>query len=181
MEHKVLIDEALMQITLHRLCRQLIENHNDFSRSAIIGLQPRGVFLARRMVEMLMKAGISSILYGSLDITFFRDDFRLHQKPLKANQTNINFLVEDLRVIFIDDVLYTGRSVRAALDAIQSFGRPSEIELLVLIDRRFSRQLPIQADYVGSSVDAIASERVIVEWKEETGQDQVIIIRPQNQ
>ncbi len=170
-----------MQITLQRLCRQLIENHNDFSRSAIIGLQPRGVYLARRMKEMLLKSGISHIPYGSLDITFFRDDFRLHQKPLKANQTKIDFLVEDLNVIFIDDVLYTGRSVRAALDAIHSFGRPSEIELLVLIDRRFSRQLPVQANYVGSSVDAIASERVIVEWKEESGRDQVVIIRTQNQ
>lgn len=181
MEHKILIDQTLMQITLQRLCRQLIENHDDFSRSAIIGLQPRGIYLARRIREMLLYAGISKCPYGSLDITFFRDDFRLHQKPLKANQTNIDFLVEDLRIIFIDDVLFTGRSVRAALDAIQSFGRPSEIELLVLIDRRFSRQLPVQADYVGRSVDAIASERVIVEWKEETGCDQVVITRQQSQ
>lgn len=177
MERKVLLDPIHMQITLQRLCRQLIENHGDFSRSVIIGLQPRGIFLARRLKELLVNAGISQCKYGSLDITFFRDDFRLHKKPLKANQTNINFLIEDQRVIFIDDVLYTGRSVRAALDAIQSFGRPSEIELLVLIDRRFSRQLPIQADYVGRSVDAIASERVTVEWKEDTGRDQVVIIR----
>lgn len=177
MERKILMDHTLMQITLQRLCRQLIENHNDFSDSALIGLQPRGTALARRIHQLLQANGIKNCPLGSLDITFFRDDFRMHQKPLKANQTKIDFLVEDQRVVFVDDVLYTGRSVRAALDAIQSFGRPREIELLVLIDRRFSRQLPIQADYVGRSVDAIATERVLVEWKEETGSDQVIIVR----
>ncbi|MFN4298098.1 MAG: bifunctional pyr operon transcriptional regulator/uracil phosphoribosyltransferase PyrR [Thermaurantimonas sp.] len=177
MERKILMDHTLMQITLQRLCRQLIENHNDFSESVLIGLQPRGTALARRIHQLLEANGVQNCQLGSLDITFFRDDFRMHQKPLKANQTKIDFLVEGQRVVFIDDVLYTGRSVRAALDAIQSFGRPREIELLVLIDRRFSRQLPIQADYIGRSVDAIASERVLVEWKEETGSDQVIIVR----
>ncbi|MCX8149839.1 bifunctional pyr operon transcriptional regulator/uracil phosphoribosyltransferase PyrR [Thermaurantimonas aggregans] len=177
MERKILMDHALMQITLQRLCRQLIENHNDFSESVLIGLQPRGTALARRIHQLLEANGVHACQLGSLDITFFRDDFRMHQKPLRANQTKIDFLVEDQRVVFIDDVLYTGRSVRAALDAIQSFGRPKEIELLVLIDRRFSRQLPIQADYIGRSVDAIASERVLVEWKEESGSDQVIIVR----
>lgn len=177
MERKVLMDETLMQITLQRLCRQLIENHQDFSNSVLIGLQPRGTALARRIRHLLELNGIKNCPLGSLDITFFRDDFRMQKKPLKANETKINFLVEDQRVVFIDDVLYTGRSVRAALDAIQSFGRPSEIELLVLIERRFSRHLPIQADYIGRSVDAISTERVTVEWKEESGHDQVVILR----
>ncbi len=171
------MNEQLMSITLQRLCRQLIENHNDFSKSVIIGLQPRGIAMARRIQQLLEESGVKKLRFGSLDITFFRDDFRMHAKPLKANETRIDFVVEQQRVIFVDDVLYTGRSVRAAMDAIQSFGRPSQIELMVLIDRRFSRQLPIQATYIGRPVDAIASERVIVEWKEENEKDQVIIIR----
>ncbi|GCD79299.1 bifunctional pyr operon transcriptional regulator/uracil phosphoribosyltransferase PyrR [Schleiferia thermophila] len=177
MDKKILMNEQLMSITLQRLCRQLIENHNDFSKSVIIGLQPRGIAMARRIQQLLEESGVKKLRFGSLDITFFRDDFRIHAKPLKANETRIDFVVEQQRVIFVDDVLYTGRSVRAAMDAIQSFGRPSQIELMVLIDRRFSRQLPIQATYIGRPVDAIASERVIVEWKEENEKDQVIIIR----
>jgi len=111
-----------------------------------------------------------------LDITFFRDDFRRNEKPLEANKTQIDFLVEDKKVVFIDDVLYTGRSIRSALTAIQSFGRPSEIELLVLIDRRFSRHLPIQPDYRGRQVDVINNERVIVNWKQNEGADEVLLV-----
>jgi len=118
---------------------------------------------------------IGAIPVGYLDITFFRDDFRRREEPLRANQTKIDFLVEGKNVIFIDDVLYTGRSVRAALDAIQSFGRPARIELLCLIDRRFSRDLPIQPDYTGRRVDAIASQRVNVFWQEENGKDAVTL------
>ena len=111
-----------------------------------------------------------------MDITFFRDDFRRNEKPLEANKTQIDFLVEDKKVVFIDDVLYTGRSIRSALTAIQSFGRPSEIELLVLIDRRFSRHLPIQPDYRGRQVDVINNERVIVNWKQNEGADEVLLV-----
>ena len=113
---------------------------------------------------------------GYLDITFYRDDFRRGEKTLEANSTHINFIVENKKVVFIDDVLYTGRSIRAALTAIQSFGRPSEIELLVLIDRRFSRHLPIQPNYKGLQVDAINKEKVKVQLKEHDGKDQVILI-----
>ena len=116
------------------------------------------------------------IKLGYLDITFFRDDFRRTEKPLEANKTNINFILENKKVIFIDDVLYTGRSIRAALTAVQSFGRPSEIELLVLIDRRFSRNLPIQPDYRGRQVDAINDEKVRVSWKENDGEDAVYLV-----
>ena len=113
---------------------------------------------------------------GQLDITFYRDDFRRSDKPLEANKTKIDFVVEDKRVVFIDDVLYTGRSIRAALTAIQSFGRPKEIELLSFIDRRFSRHLPIQPDYNGRQVDAINEEKVKVNWKENEGEDIVYLI-----
>jgi pyrimidine operon attenuation protein/uracil phosphoribosyltransferase len=172
MAGKVLIDAQHLQVMLNRLCCQLIENHNDFKETVLIGLQPRGVQVAKRLVELLEKNfGCKDLKLGFLDITFFRDDFRRRDEPLQANQTHIDFLVEGKKVVFIDDVLYTGRSVRAALDAIHSFGRPENIELMVLIDRRFSRDLPIQPNYTGAQVDAIASERVVVEWKEIAGGD----------
>ena len=123
---------------------------------------------------------VPKIALGYLDITFFRDDFRRTDKPLEANKTQIDFLVENKKVIFIDDVLYTGRSIRAALTAVQSFGRPSGIELLVLIDRRFSRDLPIQPDYRGRQVDAINNEKVKVSWSEQDGEDGVYLINNQN-
>ena len=126
------------------------------------------------MIKILY--GISDINFGVLDITFFRDDFRRSDKPLVANTTDINFIVENKQVVFIDDVLYTGRSIRAALTAIQSFGRPSKIELLVFIDRRFSRHLPIQPDYTGWKVDAINEERVVVHWAENDKEDAVYLI-----
>jgi pyrimidine operon attenuation protein/uracil phosphoribosyltransferase len=159
------------------LACQLIENHLDFSNSVLIGIQPRGVSLAERLKIILeTEYNIKNISLGFLDITFFRDDFRRGEKQLEANKTQIDFLVEDKKVVFIDDVLFTGRSIRAALTAIQSFGRPSEIELLVLIDRRFSRHLPIQPDYRGRQVDVINDEKVKVCWKEKDGEDAVYLI-----
>jgi pyrimidine operon attenuation protein/uracil phosphoribosyltransferase len=176
MSQKVLLTAKEVNIILHRLACQLIENHLDFSNTILIGIQPRGKFLAQRLSTLLKEEyNIKSIQVGYLDITFFRDDFRRGDKTLEANKTEIDFVVEDKKVVFIDDVLYTGRSIRAALTAIQSFGRPSEIELLTLIDRRFSRHLPIQPDYRGRQVDAINNEKVIVKWKENEGEDLVLI------
>ncbi len=177
MSQKVLLNSKEVNIILHRLACQLIENHNDFSNTVLIGLQPRGVFLANRLSRMLKEDyGIKHLNYGLLDITFFRDDFRRGNKPLEANTTEIDFIVEDKNVVFVDDVLYTGRSIRAALTAIQSFGRPKHIELLTLIDRRFSRHLPIQPDYRGRQVDAINEEKVKVNWSENEGEDSVYLI-----
>ncbi|MCO6149498.1 bifunctional pyr operon transcriptional regulator/uracil phosphoribosyltransferase PyrR [Flavobacterium sp. NRK1] len=177
MSHKILLTSREVNIILHRLACQLIEKHLDFSDTVLIGLQPRGRFLAERIKQLLeLEYNVSGIELGFLDITFFRDDFRRSDKPLEANRTEIDFLVENKKVVFIDDVLYTGRSIRAALTAIQSFGRPSEIELLVLIDRRFSRHLPIQPDYRGRQVDAINDEKVKVSWKENDGEDSVYLI-----
>lgn len=174
MNEKEIIGAQELNIILNRICCQLIENHQNFENSVLIGLQPRGIALTHRLLKLLdvvyEKKGIP---VGYLDITFFRDDFRRRDEPLKANQTKIDFLIEKKRVIFVDDVLYTGRSVRAAMDAIQSFGRPDKIELLCLIDRRFSRDLPIQPDYTGKRVDAIASQHVQVFWQEENGRDAV--------
>ena len=181
MSQKILLTSQEVNIILHRLACQLIENHLDFSTTVLIGIQPRGTFLAERLKKLLQdEYGITNIALGYLDITFFRDDFRRNDKPLDANKTQIDFLVEDKKVVFIDDVLFTGRSIRAALTAIQSFGRPSEIELLVLIDRRFSRQLPIQPDYRGRQVDAINNEKVKVCWNEKDGEDGVFLIKTEN-
>lgn len=177
MSQKVLLNSKEIAIILHRLACQLIEKHLDFSNTILIGIQPRGTFLAQRIKNLLESDyEIKDVALGYLDITFFRDDFRRTDKPLEANQTKIDFLVEGKKVIFIDDVLYTGRSIRSALTAIQSFGRPAEIELLVLIDRRFSRHLPIQPDYRGRQVDAINNEKVIVSWQEPENEDAVFLV-----
>ena len=177
MSQKVLLNSKEVNIILHRLACQLIENHNDFSNTVLIGIQPRGKYLANRLAQMLKEEyKIKNMQLGHLDITFFRDDFRRGEKTLEANTTEIDFIVEDKNIVFIDDVLYTGRSIRAALTAIQSFGRPNEIELLTLIDRRFSRHLPIQPNYRGRQVDAINEEKVIVNWKENGGEDSVYLI-----
>ncbi|MEM6718119.1 MAG: bifunctional pyr operon transcriptional regulator/uracil phosphoribosyltransferase PyrR [Bacteroidota bacterium] len=177
MSQKILLNSKEIGIILHRLACQLIENHLDFSNTVLVGIQPRGIYLAERLTQILREEyQVSDIQLGYLDITFFRDDFRRSEKILEANKTKIDFVVENKKVVFIDDVLYTGRSIRAALTAIQSFGRPEEIELLVLIDRRFSRHLPIQPNYRGRQVDAINEERVKVNWKENDGEDMIYLI-----
>jgi pyrimidine operon attenuation protein / uracil phosphoribosyltransferase len=139
----------------------------------LIGLQPRGIYLSDRVVaEIKKEITDANILYGKLDITFYRDDIRteLH----KANQTDIPFSIENKKVVLIDDVLYTGRTIRAALDALLDFGRPEKVELCVLIDRRFSRQLPIQADYIGKSIDSIITQKVKVLWQSKDGRNEVV-------
>ncbi|MEH6681545.1 MAG: bifunctional pyr operon transcriptional regulator/uracil phosphoribosyltransferase PyrR [Sediminicola sp.] len=176
MSQKVLLTAKEIHIILHRLACQLLENHLDFNTTVLIGIQPRGIFLAERLTQLLKKDyGVKKIELGFLDITFYRDDFRRGNKPLEASMTKIDFLVDDKKVVLIDDVLYTGRSIRAALTALQSFGRPREVELLTLIDRRFSRHLPIQPNYRGRQVDAINEERVKVMWKENDGEDIVYL------
>ena len=177
MSQKVLLNATEVNIILHRLACQLIENHNDFSNTVLIGIQPRGKHLANRLAHILKTDyKIKNVQLGLLDITFYRDDFRRSEKPLEANSTTMNCIIDEKRVVFIDDVLYTGRSIRAALTAIQSFGRPNEIELLTLIDRRFSRHVPIQPDYRGRQVDAINEEKVKVNWVENEGKDSVYLI-----
>lgn len=158
---------------MQRLAHQIAENHGDFKDTVIIGLQPRGIFLSNRLVEVL-KQFQPAIKYGKLDITFYRDDVRtqLHM----ANQTDIPFSIENKKVVLVDDVLYTGRTIRAALDALLDFGRPSKVELCTLVDRRFSRELPIQPDYTGKIIDTIISQKVKVLWLERDGKDEVVLI-----
>jgi len=167
MQKRNIIDHKLLQITLDRICQQLIENHEDFKDTVIIGLQPKGIFLAERIRKIISDVLQKEIPLGILDTTFFRDDFRRGDAPLKANTTKVPFLIEDKNVILIDDVLYTGRTVRASLDAMIAFGRPAKVELLALINRKYSRDLPIQPNYVGMEVNCLESEKVLVELKEQ--------------
>lgn len=178
MEKQVILNEKQVDLTLRRLCYQLIEIHNDFSDTVLIGFQPRGIHVLERIKSKLENITESEIVCGNLDITFYRDDFRRREKPLIPSVTNIDFDIENKKVVLIDDVLYTGRTIRSGLDALLAFGRPKKVELLTLIDRRFQRDLPIQADYVGFTVDTLVSEKVSVEWKETEGTDQVFLFTP---
>jgi pyrimidine operon attenuation protein/uracil phosphoribosyltransferase len=161
-----ILNKHQLQITIERLAYQIIENYADLSSVVLIGLQPRGIFLADKIYNQLKKIKPEhEFLYGKLDITFYRDDIR---KELHVpNHTDITFSIEDKNVILIDDVLFTGRTIRAALDALLSFGRPKKVELCVLINRVSSRQLPIQPDYCGKSIDSIITQTVKVEWDKE--------------
>jgi pyrimidine operon attenuation protein / uracil phosphoribosyltransferase len=175
MKQKQILDEEQIHLTITRLCFQLIETHNNFSDTVLLGIQPRGIFLAQRIHRTLQEIlKRKDIHCGSLDITFYRDDFR--QKELIPSSTKINFDIEDKQVVLIDDVLYTGRTIRAALDAMLTLGRPKDVELVVLIDRRLSRNVPIQAKYVGKTIDSIASEKVLVTWKEFDKKDEVQLL-----
>lgn len=157
MAPRLLITPQQFSITINRLCHQLIEVHDDFSQSVIIGLQPRGVNLARRIHTTLKEIlKNDAILYGELDTTF---TVMISEKDLVPNQTTINFIIEDKNVILIDDVLFTGRTIRAGLDAMMAFGRPKDVELMVLVDRRFSRNLPIQAKYIESQLIPLPPKR----------------------
>lgn len=176
MQKRLLLDSALLQLTIERLCQQLIENHDDFRDSVIIGLQPRGIFLAKRIQKVLQEIQAHEIKLGFLDTTFHRDDFRRREVPKKASETKIDFLIEGKNVILVDDVLYTGRSIRAAMDAMITFGRPSNVEYLVLIDRLNSRQLPIEATYIGKSVNTLPSQHVEVDLEEQGGDDNILLI-----
>ena len=169
------MNEQQLAITIKRLAHQVLENHVDLADTVLIGLQPRGIFVSDQVVDeirQLLPSG--NIQYGKLDITFYRDDVRkeLHL----ANHTDIPFSIENRNVVLIDDVLYTGRTIRAALDALLDFGRPAKVELCVLIDRRYSRQLPIQADYIGKSIDSIISQKVKVYWEKRDGKEEVVLL-----
>ena len=179
MEKQVILNKRHFELTLKRLCHQLIESQNDFSETVIIGLLPRGIHVVKRLKQELEAVLEKEVICGFLDITFYRDDFRRREKPLIPSVTNIDFSIENKKIVLVDDVLFTGRTIRAGLDALLAYGRPSKVELLTLIDRRFNRDLPIQPDYVGQSIDTLDAERVNVEWKEIEGEDKVILYTPE--
>lgn len=173
---KTLLNSDQLEITLQRLAHQLVENHLSFKDTVIIGIQPRGILLSNRIAKMVKKiSGNSKIEYGLLDITFYRDDVQTRDIHVPT-QTDMPFNIEGKNVVLIDDVLHTGRTIRSAMDALIDYGRPKKVELLVLIDRRFSRELPVQPDYVGQTVDTILTQKVKVYWKEKDEKDEVVLI-----
>ena len=172
---KTILTEKELGLTIQRLSHQLLENHLHFGDLVVIGIQPRGIFFSNRIVQQINRQiSPEKITYGKLDITFYRDDIRNGLHTL--NQTDIPFSIENKTVILVDDVLYTGRTVRAAMDALLAFGRPAKVELCILIDRRFSREVPIQADYVGRSIDTIITQKVKVLWAERDGKEEVVLL-----
>ncbi len=172
-----MIDADRMAVMIQRLAYQLVENYEDFHDVVVIGLQPRGTVLARRLHALIQEiAGNTTIPFGELDVTFYRDDFRRSDEPLTPSTNSIEFLIENKKVILVDDVLYTGRSIRAALDALTAYGRPAKVELAVLIDRRYARELPIEPDYTGAAVDTRAMDKVKVQWSEKDNEDCVWLL-----
>jgi pyrimidine operon attenuation protein/uracil phosphoribosyltransferase len=176
LKERELLNKQEIEITIERLCRQLIENHNDFENTVIIGVQPRGALLSNRVISKLRTlVSETNIASGNVDISFYRDDLMRRDQPIIPQEMDMDLSVEGKNVILIDDVLFTGRSIRSAIDALMTFGRPNSVELLTLIDRRYSRHLPIQPNYVGRIIDALESEKVIVEWYEVNGIDRILM------
>lgn len=165
MESRLLLNHKRTDLIIRRFALQIAETHGNMAGCAIIGLQPRGVELSRRLKQKIDELFPSNQLrYGELDNSFFRDDIR-RGELIVPRPNHVNFSTEGLNIILVDDVLYTGRSVRAGIDALMNYGRPDSVELLVLIDRRYHRELPISADYTGAVVDSRSTgEHVKVEW-----------------
>lgn len=177
MEQKALIldDKAIMR-ALIRISHEIIEKNNGTDNIALVGIKTRGVPLAKRLAENIEKFEGEKINAGCLDITFFRDDITdISQKP-NINTGEINFSIVGKDIILVDDVLYTGRTARAAIDAIISLGRPKSIQLAALIDRGH-RELPIRPDYVGKNLPTSRSEEVKVLLQEIDGKDEVILMK----
>ena len=178
LEEREILNKESVLIIIERLCHQLIEAHNTFHNTVLIGVQPRGTYLNNRIIEKLkLLVPNSKIKSGNVDISFYRDDLMRRDEPIVPEEMDINFSLEGKKIVLIDDVLFTGRSIRSAIDALMAFGRPKSIELLTLIDRRFSRDLPIQPNYVGKIIDVLDFEKVIVEWEENSKIDRVLIRR----
>jgi len=178
LKEREILNKELIVITIERLCYQLIEQHNTFKDTVLIGLQPRGTYLNNRILQKLkIIMPDSNIESGNVDISFYRDDLMRREHPIVPEEMDINLSLEGKDVVLVDDVLFTGRSVRSALDALMTFGRPKSIQLLTLINRRFSRNLPIEPNYVGKTIDVMKSEKIIVEWEDTTGFDRVLMRR----
>jgi pyrimidine operon attenuation protein / uracil phosphoribosyltransferase len=173
---KILLTKERFALTIERLCRQLLEAQEDFSNTCLLGIQPRGALLANRIHQRLQElTGKHDFQFGKLDITFYRDDFRTPEGPIAPHPNEIDFVITDKKVLLIDDVLYTGRTISAALSAMQHYGRPAAVELLVLVDRRFNRHLPVQPNYTGISVDTLDEAYVRVRWQELHGEDEILL------
>ncbi len=173
-QQRLILGPVKFELTLERIARHLHEQYDDFDNTAIVGIQPRGSYFAERLHERLL-AHCPTLPLGKMDITFFRDDFRTSVRPLQPDPMEMAFNTDGKRIILVDDVLYTGRTIAAALNALQSFGRPSQVELAVMVERRFQRHLPIAADYLGHTIDALTEAYVKVRWQATDGRDEVML------
>ena len=162
--------------TLARLAQELLKRHNNCRKLAIVGIQRRGVFLASRLKALLDKELGSKVSEGGLDINLYRDDWTTLGPRAVVGRTMLDFDVNDSELVLVDDVLFTGRTIRAALEALADFGRPRKVELLVLVDRGH-RELPIHADYIGKTIQTERDERVDVMLSELDGRDEILLIR----
>ncbi|PIE59871.1 MAG: bifunctional pyr operon transcriptional regulator/uracil phosphoribosyltransferase [Desulfobulbus propionicus] len=160
--------------SLDRICLEIIERNHGVDNLSIIGVHTGGVYLAERLHRKIMQYEHKEVLQGELDITLYRDDWSLISQNPIVKKSDIAFTIEDQSVILVDDVIFTGRTVRAAMDAIMDYGRPRRIQLAVLIDRG-GRELPVQPDYVGMALNAMEHQRVDVILKENADQDKVIL------
>ena len=172
----VIMDADRMSRTLTRIAHEIVERNRGVEHLALVGIRTRGVFIAKRLAKVLQEITKEPVPTGALDITLYRDDLMRHAvgpQPL-VRRTEIPFSIDDQKVVLVDDVLYTGRTIRAALDALIDFGRPKEIQLIVLVDRGH-RELPIKADYVGKNVPTSLKESVHVRLMETDGTDEVSV------
>ncbi len=173
---KILLPSHQLRLVLLRLAHQLVEVHGQFENTILVGIQPRGVAVSDRLVGILREiSGVENLPYATLDATFYRDDLHQGTSLRLPSQTRFPFPIEGKTVVLIDDVLFTGRTIRAAIDALLDIGRPQKVELLALIDRRFSRELPVQPDYSGFAMDTYESRRVRLLWGEAPGEDVVYL------
>ncbi len=171
---KELFDSKDIDRTLTRMAHEILERNRGVEKLCLVGIQRGGVHLARRLAEKIAMIEGRETPVGALDIALYRDDLNIRREYPTVRKTEIDFEITDHVVVLVDDVLFTGRSIRAAMDALMDMGRPAKIELAVLIDRGH-RELPIRADFVGKNVPTSLMERIEVELREEGGEDRVVL------
>jgi len=175
MKEKTLLSSKDLEIKTTKIVHEILEDNNDNNDIAIVGIKTRGEYLGRRIVEEINTIEKKEIPFGTLDITLYRDDLRNNLALPELKETDIPFNVENKTIILVDDVLFTGRTIRAAIDAVMDFGRPANIKLAVLVDRGL-RELPIQADYIGLSIETVSSQKIKVFLKEKDKKDKVVLL-----
>jgi len=174
-EKAVILDKDTISRTLMRVAHEILEKNKGTQNLCLIGIRNRGVYLANRLAECIKKIEGKAVQVGILDITLYRDDLTLIAAHPVVHKTEIEFDIADRNVVLVDDVLYTGRTVRAALDALIDFGRPKSIQLAVLVDRGH-RELPVRADFVGKNIPTSQKEMIEVRLEEADGRDEVVIM-----
>ena len=171
---RVILDDDQLSRTLRRVAHEIVEKHADLDQLALVGIYTRGAVLAERLRDLIEQFTGRSVPTGALDISFYRDDVRIHPQPV-VKATRLDFPIDGRSVVLVDDVLFTGRTIRAAIEALFDYGRPERVQLAVLVDRGH-RELPIRPDYVGKNVPTARSERVNVNLEEADEVDRVLLL-----